>query len=498
MKLHCNVYRHIWALSLAALVACLQPAGARLAANPDGGCFSIVVGKAASADGWVMMAHNEDDGMPQVVNHHKIPRKTHAANEVLELENGARIVQPQQTWAYIWSEMPGMDFSDSYLNEWGVCICSDACPSREDQPQLVDGGITHTLRQVVAERAKTAREGVHMAGDLIERFGYASSGRTYIICDPNEGSLLSVVNGVHWAARRVPDSQVALIANSYTIHEIDLADTLNYLGSPDIIDYAVERGWHDPAAAPIFDFAAVYADSTAGSDERNIGRQWDGLCRIAAEPPSYASPLPFSVAPKGKVAAKDLMAILRRHYEETPLYAAAPTTGCPHDNPITTICGRETQTSFVAQLRGGRPAEIGLVYWVCLSSPCASCYVPFYFGLDSFPSTYQGPSAAPTEEEYLAKVEQPTFAVDEASAFWTFSAFRHHLEQQYGKSWSTARRMLDSVEATAFMRQAEVEKAAVDLFAADKTKALGQLVTFTRDIHTSAIDRMRRFSFGGH
>ncbi len=33
------------------------------------GCFTIVVGKDASADGYVIMAHNEDDGPPQVANY---------------------------------------------------------------------------------------------------------------------------------------------------------------------------------------------------------------------------------------------------------------------------------------------------------------------------------------------------------------------------------------------------------------------------------------------
>jgi len=36
------------------------------------GCFSIVVGREASVDGYVIMAHNEDDAPPQIVNHHKI------------------------------------------------------------------------------------------------------------------------------------------------------------------------------------------------------------------------------------------------------------------------------------------------------------------------------------------------------------------------------------------------------------------------------------------
>jgi len=162
---------------VAVFVFCL----AILAAQCDA-CYSIVVGKKASVDGCVIMAHNEDDGPPQIVNHHKIPRKKHSSGETVRLRNGGQLAQAKQTWAYIWSEMPGMLFSDSYLNEWGVCVTSDNCPSREDKAEITDGGIGYMLRCLVAQRAKTAREGVLLAGKLVERFGYIDSGRTYIIC----------------------------------------------------------------------------------------------------------------------------------------------------------------------------------------------------------------------------------------------------------------------------------------------------------------------------
>ena len=175
---------------------------------------------------------------PQIVNHHKVPRRSYPAGATVMLRNGGSLEQVKETWAYIWSEMPGMSFSDSYVNEWGVTVASDNCPSREDKPELTDGGIGYMLRRLVAERAKTAREGVLLAGELVERFGYVDSGRTYIIADPKEGWLLCVVNGKHWLARRVPDDEVAMVANTYTIHEVILSNKANFLASADIVDYA--------------------------------------------------------------------------------------------------------------------------------------------------------------------------------------------------------------------------------------------------------------------
>ncbi len=193
---------------------------------PCPACFSIVVGKNASADGCVLVAHNEDDSPPQVVNHHKIPRRSHAPGEVVTLRNGGTLEQVPETWAYLWSEMPGPDFSDSYLNEWGVCVTSDNCPSREDRGELTDGGIGYMLRRLVAERARTAREGVQIAGELVERFGYVASGRTYVIADPQEGWLFCVVRGKHWLAHRVADGQVAMVANTFTVRKVDLSDKI--------------------------------------------------------------------------------------------------------------------------------------------------------------------------------------------------------------------------------------------------------------------------------
>ncbi len=159
-----------------------------LRASRCDGCFSIVVGKQASTDGFVIMAHNEDDAPPQIVHHRKVPRKRYSPGEKVTLRNGGLLDQVEQTWAYIWSEMPGMLFSDSYINEWGVGVTSDNCPSREDKPEITDGGIGYMLRRLVAERAKTARQGILLAGELVEKVEQ----RGYLIDGERRPGLLTV------------------------------------------------------------------------------------------------------------------------------------------------------------------------------------------------------------------------------------------------------------------------------------------------------------------
>lgn len=442
-------------LTLAAFALLIMSAGPQVQAD---GCYAVVVGKQASTDGFVIMAHNEDDGPPQRVNHRKIPRKVHPAGSTVTLRNGGVLNQVEQTWSYLWSEMPGMLYSDSYLNEWGVCVASDACNSREDEPELTDGGISYMLRRLVAERAKSAREGVHIAGELVQRFGYAGSGRTYIICDPDEGWLFCAVNGKHWLAARVPDDEVACVANTYSVRQVDLDDTLNYLASDDIVDYAVSRGWYDPTVDGPFDFARAYADPETASDIRNYARQWSGLHRIASDPVDLAANLPTTVRPKTMIDVVAVMDLLRDHYEGSELNLVDSVTGNPHDAGIWTICNSSTQTSFVAQLRRDMPPEVGFCWWVCLGSPCQSVYIPFHFGISQFPESYAGESQTPSETFYNMMLEDPS-RVESPGAFWLFKNVGHQVNDIYGERSDDMAKTAHMFESDMFSRQSAVEEA---------------------------------------
>jgi dipeptidase len=453
------------------------------------GCFSIVVGKEASADGYVIMGHNEDDSPPLVVNHYKIERRMHSRGEKVKLLGGGELDQVEQTWAYIWSEMPDFVFSDSYLNEWGVCIASNQCPSRENQPELTDGGIRYMLRRLVAERARTARQGVLLAGELVERFGYDASGRTYIMSDPNEGWLFCVVHGKHWLAERVLDDEVAMVANTYTVHQVDLEDHNYFLASPDIIDYAVSRGWYDSQRDGEFDFASAYSEPAAASDSGNIGRQWAGL-RYVTDSFEFGQDLPFSVKPNRKLDVPAVIEILRDHYEGTALHESS-STGCPHERSFKPICGHSTQTSFVVQLRADRPLDIGIVYWVCLASPCLSFYHPFHFGISKFPDGWVTDIGMPSEGTYRAWVES-VFHADPLQAFWTYSNFRHKVESRYGDSIERVRTQIGEVERQAFALQEVLEETALRVYPTNRERAIETLSNYSEGLYLSALEAMNR------
>ena len=130
-------------------------------------------------------------------------------------------------------------------------------------PELVNGGIGYGVGHIVAQRAKTAREGVQIAAELVSHWGYTGAGRAYQIVDKDEGWVFQVVKGKHYVAKRVPDDEVFFMPNWYTIHHVDLEDTENFVASPDLITYAINRGWYTPAKEgnySDFDFALAYQD----------------------------------------------------------------------------------------------------------------------------------------------------------------------------------------------------------------------------------------------
>ena len=389
----------------------------------------------------------------------------------------------QQTWAYLWSEMPGMRFSDSYVNEWGVTATSDNCPSREDKPEISDGGIGYMLRRLVAERARTAREGVLLAGRLVERFGYIDSGRTYIIADPNEGWILCVVNGKHWMARRVGDGEVAMVANTYTIGEVALQDRDNFLASRDIVDYARRRGWYDPATDGPFDFAAAYANPQSASHPSNTGRQWSGLTCVTDRKIEPGPGLPFSVAPKRKLGVLDVMQILRHDKRNEP--GAVP----PDSRLVCALCSGGTQTSFVTQMRRDIPRDVGIVYWVCLASPRTSFYVPFHFGITDFPAGWCLDSVRPTRAYYDSRV-RASFSPNALEAFWTFSNFRDRVTGRGSASVEAVERRARDLERHAMELQGSVEQAARQLYETDRPVAARLLENYSKGVYLASLEAM--------
>ncbi|MCX6558315.1 MAG: C69 family dipeptidase [Candidatus Aminicenantes bacterium] len=395
------------------------------------GCFTIVVGKEVSADGSVLLAHNEDDYGRLLVNVYKVAAQEHGKGDSVVLANGLTLPQVKNTAGMLWLEIPESEVADAFVNEYGVAVASDSCPSREDKPELVKGGIGYMLRRLVAERAQTAREGVRIAGELVSQFGYKSSGRTYIIADAGESWLLQIVMGKHWVAQRVPDNEAAVIANCYTIGPVDLGDQNNFQGSPDLIDYAVQRGWYNPEKDGEFDFARAYSNPANLADMRNTLRQWQGINLLAAKSRKLEERLPFSFKPKRAIRLNDLFRVLRDHYEGTDYDLSDHyKNGSPNSGRNRTICTESTQYAFVAQLRDWLPAEIAHIVWLCLRRPDSNAFSPWYVAAGQYPDGYGLSNAADAWKNHFSPL--PAQALEDSGlAFNTYARLSEMIDKQY-------------------------------------------------------------------
>jgi dipeptidase len=404
--------------------------GIRAAQEPFD-CFTIVAGKKATFDGSVLLAHNEDDRGRLLVNVHKVPALEHGKTDTVTLNGGAAIPQMKNTAALLWLEIPETEFADSYVNEHGVAVVSNSCPSREDRPELSKGGIGFMLRRLVVERAQNARAAVRIAGDLVSQFGYSASGRTYSIADKKEGWLLHVVNGKHWIARRVPDDEVAVIANCYTIGAVDLSDRDNVQGSPDIIDYAVKRGWYDPEKDGAFDFARAYSDPDDRASMANVLRQWRGINLLAAKSLKLEERLPFSFKPRRDIQLNDLFTVLRDHYEGSKYDLSDHyRNGSPNAGRNRTICTDTTQYALVAQLRDGLPAEFAHAVWICFRRPDSNAFSPWYASCRQLPDGYRLDSSANALKNHFVPVAPQAFE-DPNLAFNTYARLSDTVDKQY-------------------------------------------------------------------
>ncbi len=436
------------------------------------GCFAIIVGRAASADGSVLVGHNEQNYGQRILNFRRIPSQRFPRGATFELRRGGVLPQVGQTAAFLWSENPGLEFSDAYLNQHGVAVLSDGCGSREsDYDTLVrlneirHGGIGGMLRRLVAQRARSAREGVELAGKLIERFGYVDSGRTYVIADSKEAWLLAVVRGRRWVAQRVPDDAVVLLPNVYVIGEVDLSDTENFLGSKDLIDYAAGRGWFDVRSGRPLNFRQAYRRDR---DDRPDPRRWWARQLVSGKEVAWPpdEPPPLGIRQQQKMTVAMVAKILR------------DTRG-----PERTLSSPVTQEGTVLQLRDGLPREIGCVWWRITAEPASGVLLPWYLGITATPRSFYRPVDVQTQLSLKHHFEPPpeTFEPFAGSAWWTFKRLQDRGNVKRARAhWAP-------FEQRTFEQQMDVERKALQLWQDDSQSARRYLTEYCHELAAEAL-----------
>ena len=468
------------------------------------GCTNLIITKGASADGSTFIAYAADS--------HELYGELYlqpggvfpagATRDVIDWDSGkflGRIPQAPRTYWRVGN-----------INEHQVAIGETTFGGREElaKPEkgaLVDYG---SLMYIALERARTAREAIQVMTSLASEYGYASEGESFSVADPNEAWILEMIGkgedakGVLWVARRIPDGTISGHANQSRIRTFPLHDPANCLYAPDAISFARAKGWFSGKDEE-FSFADTYAPADFGSRRFCEARVWS-MFRRAAPSANLAfdaakgvpAPLPLWIKPDKKLTLADAMALMRDHFEGTPLdmtkdVGAGP-FACPyrwrpmewevdgkkyvHERAIST---QQTGFSFVAQMRSALPDPIGGVLWFGVDDTYTTCYVPISCGIQAPPHAFAEGTG-----------DFNSFSWD--SAFWTFNFVSNYTYTRWRDMIQDVQKVQREFEGRFTAGQPDVDRRALALYKEDPGLAKDYLTKRAAEATAEVVARWQK------
>jgi dipeptidase len=483
---------------------------------PDG-CTSIMCGKLATIDGSVITSHTDDSHRTRSSIFIQ-PAKDYPAGSICDItkrvpcdtfamplyvqKKTGEIPQVSHTYAYINTAYP-------CLNEKQLAIGESTFGGRE-QMQSDKGLIDCTmLCQLMIERCTTAQEAIKLAGELTAKYGYNDAGECLTIADKNEVWLFEILGpgkgkiGAIWAAQRVPDGEMSVIANASRIRRIDLKDNANFMASDNIYQVAIDSGWCK--SGEDFEFCYAYAPEsrTSLASRRREWRVFDLLAPLLKLDPN-AENFPFSVKPDQPVTLAKLVSVFKDYYEGTPFDMTKDMTvtndsGKAVISPLAdpfmpydanrlfkinggwgwmgerTIARWYTMYATIIQCRNWLPDHIGGVAWIAMDNVATSVYIPVYCGVTDLPGPY--------------KVDGRIEGFSDKSAWWAFNRLGTLAAQRWGDMRHDVDAIWNPIQQEMFDRQATVEQQAVQMYKQDPGKARAFLTGYTGQWGSYVIDK---------
>ena len=464
-------------------------------------CTNLIVGKAASADGSVIVSYSADSyGMYGYLCHY--PAAVHAPGtwrEVYDWETGrytGRIPEAAQTYNVIGN-----------INEYQVTIAETTFGGREElvNPEgIIDYG---SLIYIALQRSKTAREAIEVMTSLVEEYGYNSGGESFSIADPNEVWIMEMIGkgperkGAVWVAVRIPDDCIAAHANQARIRQFPLKDKQNCLYAKDVIKFAREMGYFEGKDSE-FDFADAYCPADFGGLRYCDARVWSYFNMFAdtdmdaylpwAMGDASATPMPLYIQPKQKVSVRDVQQAMRDHYEGTPMditgdLGAGPWSMPYRPSPLSfkvddksyfnerPISTQQTAFTFVSQMRSELPDAIGGVLWFGTDDANMAVFTPVYCCTNAVPECYQREMA-----------DAVTFSAK--SAFWLFNMVSNMVYPRYSALIGDLKKVQQECEDAFAANQAAVEGKAMELYNDNPPKAVAMLTKYTAETAMSTME----------
>ena len=385
-------------------------------------CTNFLVGKDASVDGSTMVSYAADSYALYGFLHHS-PAADYAegaVREVKDWDTGKPLCTIPQV-AHTYNVVGNMNEHQLTIGEttWG------------GRPELEVGeGIDYgSLIYIALERCKTAREAIKCMTDLVAEYGYASSGETFSIADPNEVWMMELIGkgkvekGAVWVATRVPDDCIAAHANQARFTTINFKDKENWIWSKDVVKFARKQGYYTGKKDEDFNFQEAYAPYDFSGLYVCEARVWSFFRKFSGDMDKYfdfasgktfvetggkyaGERMPLYIKPNHKVSAQELKNCMRDQYEGTPLDITQGPDAGPWNSKLRygslgfkldsvqywferPIATQQTAWSFVAQMRGYESAKAGGILWFGVDDAASTVYVPMYSTITDVPECFK-------------------------------------------------------------------------------------------------------------
>jgi len=343
------------------------------------------------------------------------------------------------------------------MNEYQVVIGETTFGGRKElatqSGAIIDYG---SLIYIALQRSKSAREAIITMTDLVKQYGYASEGESFSIGDPNEAWILEMIGkgegqkGAVWVAMRIPDGYISGHANQARITQFPLSDSRNCMYSSDVISFAQEKGWFNGKNSD-FSFSDTYAPVDFGAARFCESRVWSGFNKVNKQMGLYqdyvlgkityngnkyaTNRMPLWIKPDSLLSVKDVMNMMRDHFEGTALdmtkdLGAGPFKSPYRWRPMTwkvdsveylherAVSTQQTGFSFISQSRSNLPNPIGGLLWFGVDDTYSTCYMPVYCGIKSIPLPLK-----------VGNGDMLTWS--DTSAFWTFNEVSNFCYSRY-------------------------------------------------------------------
>lgn len=492
---------------------------------PASACTNLIVGKKASADGSVMCTYN-CDGFGFSGSLFYSPAGRHAPGEKIAIHGwgptheGRYVDQVEYTYNVV-----------GLMNEHQVTIVETTFDGRLEL-QNNDGLLDYfSLIRLALQRSATAREAIRCMAELMEQYGYNSTGESITICDPNEAWIMEVVgkgprrNGAVWVALRIPDDCICAHANLSRIRQFPQEQKRSYKSisslnlkqinrpevecvyAADVISFAREKGFFSgkdeefsfrDAYCPI-DFENVrYADARVWSFFRHHRTDMDQYLPYINGDFEQCDHLPLWVKPDKPLSLRDLQRDMRDHFEGTPLDMTADMTAGPWGMPIRPlpmhfkasdstdyfrerpIATQQSGFTMTCQMRSWLPDDVGGVTWFNCDDADMVAYVPLYCCITQVPDCFRTENNPRTEFSF-------------ESAFWMNNWVANMVYPRYSMMIGDLRAAQNELEDYYYADQEEVLAAVEKMTPADRREYLnGKSIAYAERMMTRW-DKLAKF-----